>query len=143
MPTSNRANFTSQTISNLAKYPADWPEVEYEINQAPLSQTDRVIGGIIAVPVTPLSRGAVTISSNDTTNLPIIDPNWLTAETDIQVAIQAFRRARAMTETSVIQPVQIGAELSPGKDVTTNDQIHEWIKNNAYMNRHTSYTCRL
>lgn len=143
LPESYRANFTNTTIDDLAKFPEDWPEVEYEITEAPLSVADRVFGTIIAIPVSPLSRGAVTIVSNDTSDLPVIDPNWLTSETDIQVAIQAFKRTRAMLATSSIQPVLLGDEISPGRNVTTDDEIYEWIKDNSYMNWHASCTCKL
>jgi len=101
-----------------------------------------VTGNPIAIPVSPLSRGTVTITSNDTNYLPIIDPNWLTAETDIQVAIEAFKRARAMAEASSVRPIQLGDEVAPGSDVTTDEQIYEYIKDSAYMNWHASCTCR-
>lgn len=142
LPTANRANFTNSTVADLARFPADWPEVEYEVTEAPLASSDRSTGTIIAIPVSPLSRGTVTITSNDTSDLPIIDPRWLTSETDIQVAIEAFKRARAMFKTSSIQPILLGDEITPGKNVTTGDQIYEWIKNNAYMNWHASCTCK-
>lgn len=143
LPAANRVNFTNTTIAELARFPADWPEVEYEITEAPLSAANRVFGTIIAVPVAPTSRGTVTIVSNDTSDLPIVDPRWLTTETDIQVAIEAFKRARAMTQTSSIQPVLLGEEIAPGRNVTTDDEIYEWIKNNSYMNWHASCTCRM
>lgn len=142
VPAANRVNFTETTSSELAKFPADWPEIEYEISEAPQSGSDRVTGTVIAIPVSPLSRGTVSIVSNDTSDLPVISPNWLTNEADVQVAIQAFKRARAMTQTSAIQPILIGEEVSPGLNVTSDDDIYEWIKNNAYMNWHASCTCK-
>lgn len=142
LPAENRVNFTNAINSELDQFPADWPEIEYEITEAPLAASSRVTGTIIAIPVSPLSRGTVSIVSNDTSDLPVIDPNWLTSETDIQVAIQAFKRARAMLQTSAIQPILLGEEVSPGSNVTTDDEIYEWIKNNAYMNWHASCTCK-
>lgn len=143
LPDAYRSNFTNSTITDLAKFPQDWPEVEYEITEAPLSVAERVFGTIIAIPVSPTSRGSVTIISNDTSDLPVIDPRWLTCETDIQVAIQAFKRTRAMLATSAIQPVLLGDEISPGQNVTTDEDIYEWIKNNSYMNWHASCTCKM
>jgi choline dehydrogenase len=103
----------------------------------------RVTGTPIAIPVTPLSRGTITISSSDMSDPPIIDPNWLTSETDIQVAIEAFKRSRAIAEASSAIPVQIGEEVTPGVNVTTDAQIYEHIKESAYMNWHASCTCKL
>lgn len=74
---------------------------------------------------------------------PIIDPNWLTSPTDIQVAIEAFKRSRAMAEASSAIPIQIGDEFMPGKNVTSDADIHEYIKNSAYQNWHASCTCKL
>ncbi|KAE9981233.1 hypothetical protein EG328_011783 [Venturia inaequalis] len=143
LPAANRVNFTAQTIADLAKYPADWPEIEYEITEAPLGGLSRVTGTPIAIPVTPISRGTVTISSNDMSDPPIINPNWLTSPTDIQVAIEAFKRSRAMAEASSARPIQIGEEVMPGRNVTSDDDIHEYIKNSAYQNWHASCTCRM
>lgn len=141
LPAANRVNFTAQTIADLAKYPADWPEIEYEITEAPIAMLTQVAGTPIAIPVTPISRGTVTLSSNDMSDPPVIDPNWLTSPTDIQVAIEAFKRSRAMAEASSAIPIQIGDEVMPGKNVTLDADIHEYIKNTAYQNWHASCTC--
>lgn len=131
LPDAYRSNFTNSTSTDLAKFPQDWPEVEYDISEATLSVAERVFGTIIAIPVSPTSKGTVTIISNDTSDLPVIDPRWLTSETDIQVAVQAFKRTRAMLATSAIQPVLLGDEISLGQNVTTDEDIYEWIKNNS------------
>lgn len=104
---------------------------------------NQVTGTPIAIPVIQLSRGTVTISSNDMSEPPIINPNWLTSTTDIQVAIEAFKRSRAMAEASAVVPIQIGDEIMPGKNVTSDADIHEYIKNTAYQNWHASCTCEL
>lgn len=143
LPAQYRTNFTDSTIADLAQFPADWPEVEYEVAQIAyaLGTPTGIYGTIIAVPVSPLSRGNVTIVSNDTSDLPIINPNWLTSPTDQQVAIQAFKRARAMFNTKAIQPIIIGEEVNPGMSVQTDEQILEFVKSSAYQNWHASCTC--
>lgn len=145
VPAANRVNFTASTEADLAQFPADWPEIEYEITEALTTvgpDTNAVYGTILAILVAPISRGTVTIVSNDTTDLPVISPNWLTSPTDQQVAIQAFKRARAMFATKAIQGVLIGEEIAPGNTVQTDSQILEWIRNNSYMNWHASCTCK-
>jgi choline dehydrogenase len=74
---------------------------------------------------------------------PVIYPNWLTSKPEIQVAIEASKRSRAMAEASSARPMQIGDEITPGMNVTTDEQIHEYIKESAYMNWHASCTCKL
>lgn len=143
LPAAYRANFTNSTRADLAQFPADWPEVEYEVSQAPLGAGSEQVayGVVLAIPVSPLSRGTVTLASNDTKDLPIISPNWLTHPTDQQVAVQAFRRAREMFQTSVIQPLIVGQEVAPGLNVTSDADILEYIRNNSFMNWHAACTC--
>jgi choline dehydrogenase len=49
-----------------------------------------MIGSLVA----PTSRGYVTLRSNDTDDLPAIQPNWLDTESDAQVAVAIYRRLR-------------------------------------------------
>lgn len=51
-------------------------------------------GTIFTALVAPLSRGNVTIKSSDTSDLPIINPNWLSHPADAEVAVAGFKRAR-------------------------------------------------
>jgi choline dehydrogenase len=37
LPAASRVNFTNATISDLAKYPADWPEVSLNVTKARIS----------------------------------------------------------------------------------------------------------
>ena len=143
LPAAFRKNLTTSAQNDLAQFPADWPEIEYETTEAPLDVglNGVAYGTVIAIPVTPLSRGTVTLASNDTADLPIINPNWLTHPTDQQLAVQALKRARQMFETPVVQPVLIGEEVAPGKNVASDADLLEWIENNAYQNWHASCTC--
>jgi choline dehydrogenase len=93
--------------------------------------------------VAPISRGSVTISSPNTADLPIINPGWLTSEVDQEVAVAAFKRARAALATKAIQPVLIGQEYNPGPSVSTDAQILAWIQANAMTVWHASCTCAM
>lgn len=146
VPAKNRVSFTSTMESELAQFPADWPEIEYEITESLTtvgSNPDAVYGTIVGVLVAPLSRGDVTIISNDTADLPIINPNWLTSTTDQAVAVQAVKRAREMFATNAIQDVLIGVEVAPGPSAQTDAEILQYIKNTSYQNWHAACTCKL
>ena len=93
--------------------------------------------------VAPLSRGTVSISSSDTSVPPLIDPAWLTSPTDQQVAIAAYKRARAVFQANVIQPVLIGPEYYPGASVSTDAQILATIKHDMMTVWHASCTCAM
>jgi choline dehydrogenase len=93
--------------------------------------------------VAPISRGNVTISSPDTAVLPVINPNWLTSPVDQQVAVAAFKRARAFFAARGLEPILIGPEYNPGSSVCTDEQILQWIQDNMMTVWHASCTCAM
>lgn len=146
VPTSLSTNFSTETLNDLSKVPSDWPDLEYECAQTNLGVGSDPLGiyaTVLAILVAPTSRGNVTIISNDTSDLPIINPNWLTTATDEAVAIAGFKRARQLFNTAAIQPIIIGNEVSPGSNVQSDEQILDWIRETAYQNWHASCTCRM
>jgi len=144
LPSSYRSNLSTAALADLAMFPTDWPEVEYEISAASLSGSDpsKRFGTIVTVPVTPLSRGWVNITSNSTRDLPAINPNQLSHPTDREVAVQAFKRSRSFFYTEAMRPIVI-EEAMPGANVTSDGAILEYIMASGYQNWHASCTCRM
>jgi choline dehydrogenase len=93
--------------------------------------------------ITPLSRGNVSIASNDTTDPPLINPGWLSNPGDVEVAIQAIKRGRDFFGASAMQPVLVGEELLPGKNVTTDAEIAEFVHQYIATVWHASGTCAM
>ena len=87
--------------------------------------------------VAPLSRGNMTISSNDTNDYPVINPNWLSNDADLEVAVQAFKRTQAWVSASGIAT----APYIPDATVQTDEQIVQWIQENAVMIFHPTSSC--
>jgi hypothetical protein len=100
-------------------------------------------GTFVIVPVTPTSRGNITLQSNSMLDPPVINPNWLTSQTDKELALQALKRGRAIISSAAMQPILIGNETAPGQDVQTDEQLNEYIRNNFFMNWHAAATCRM
>lgn len=98
---------------------------------------------ILATIVAPFSRGTVTIASDNTDILPIINPNWLTDPTDQQVAVAAYKRARAVFNTPFAQRTVIGEEYHPGKEVNTDEEILAQFQHDLLTVWHASCTCRM
>lgn len=145
LPEPYRSALSQSARDELAGFSADWPELEYEINQAftpPTSSSGNGYGNILTILVAPKSRGTVTLASSSTTDLPIVDPGFLTEKTDQELAVQAFKRARSIASQSSILPIIIGEEVSPGPAVRTDEQILESIQQTAYQNWHASCTCK-
>jgi choline dehydrogenase len=98
---------------------------------------------ILTALVAPLSRGSVTISSADAAVLPVINPGWLTSTVDQEVAVAAYKRARAAFAAPVMQSVLIGPEYYPGSAVQTDAQILAQIRKDAMTVWHASCTCAM
>lgn len=123
---------------DLATLPADWPEIEYFTLPSYVGDfQDPTKGGptdgyeyatLMAVNIAPMSRGNMSISSASMRDQPLINPNWLTNNTDIEVVIAGFKRLRDIFETSAMSPVTIGPEYYPGANVTTDAQILQYVQ---------------
>ncbi|KAL4892540.1 hypothetical protein BDV59DRAFT_180136 [Aspergillus ambiguus] len=153
LPASSRMNLSSQTESDLAWLTSDWPEIEYfsadvylgNFSNPILSQPDdgKQYSSIAVVLAAPTSRGNVTIRSADTSNLPEINLNWLDTETDQEVAVAAFKRAREAFQSEAMRPVVIGDEFFPGNDYQTNEEILDVIRDMAMTLYHPACTCKM
>lgn len=154
VPRALRNFFTPSTESDLAQFSRDWPEIEflsapgYVGDFASLPTTQPKDGyqyaTILMALVAPLSRGNVTISSADTSDLPLINPAWLTSPTDQQVAIAAYKRVRQAFASKFMQPVLADpTEYYPSPSAQSNAQILEVVRNSLMTVWHAACTCKM
>lgn len=146
LPDDYRRNLSSSAREQLTQFPADWPEVEYEINDITTSQDPNDFNGygsFLTVDVAPLSRGTVTLQSSSMLDDPVINPNYFGNPADMEVAIQAVKRARMIMASEPMAPIRIGQEYAPGVAVQSDAQIEEYIKNSFFMNWHAACTCKM
>ncbi|MGB8711795.1 MAG: choline dehydrogenase [Onishia taeanensis] len=90
----------------------------------------------------PKSRGWVKLASSDPAAPPKIFFNYLHEEEDKQ----AYRDGLRLTREIFAQPAldaYRGDELSPGKDVISDEQVDEWIANSAETAYHPCGSCRM
>jgi choline dehydrogenase len=85
----------------------------------------------------------VTIRSTSITDPPVINPNWLTSTTDVQVALAAFKRIREAFASHDMRPVVIGEEYYPGPKVSTDEEILHVIRKSLMTVWHASCTCKM
>ncbi|MCJ1462395.1 hypothetical protein MMC07_000996 [Pseudocyphellaria aurata] len=153
LPQASRASFSANVSADLAKFPADWPEVEYLnvggyfgyqqnfIRDAP---TDGYNYASVPIAiVAPLSRGTIDISSADAADPPIINPNWLTHPADVAVAVAGYKRVRQMFATKAMAPILIGPETFPGPSVNTDKEILDIIRQSFSTVFHPACTCAM
>ncbi len=90
----------------------------------------------------PESTGYSRITSADPHELPEVQPNYLVAELDQQVAIKGIRMARRF-----LQSEQFGQwferEETPGQQVQTDDEMLSYARSTGNTGYHLVGTCRM
>ncbi len=92
--------------------------------------------------VRPKSRGTVRLSSSDPEAQPLIDPNYLADARDKEMTIKAVKLMREIG----VQPALAkfgAAEILPGPEVRTDEEILEFIKTHGRTAYHAVGTCRM
>lgn len=150
----------SQSLSNaslaaLASYPPDWPELEYLSLSVYLGWQNDSRGGdphdganyasLAVALVAPQSRGNLTIASPDAAVPPLINPNFLGAPADAELAVAGYKRARQFWATDAMRPFLVGEqpEAFPGPEVASDAQILDVIKRSYNTVYHASCTCAM
>ena len=88
------------------------------------------------------SRGSVKIKSKDPQEHPKLCFNYLSTEQDIREWGEAVRCARKILNQPAFEEFN-GGELSPGKEVNSDQEILNWVANDGETALHPSSTCRM
>ncbi|KAK3944450.1 hypothetical protein QBC46DRAFT_251846 [Diplogelasinospora grovesii] len=131
IPAAFRTNWSSEKKTMLAALPDDWPEIEYLVLPAPLTggtTPGASYATVFAALQAPQSTGNVSIASASMGDPPVINPNWLTAQADLDVLLAAFKRMRQMAASDAMADVIIGEEFLPGPAVQTDEQILAYFR---------------
>ncbi|KAJ5780666.1 Glucose-methanol-choline oxidoreductase [Penicillium paradoxum] len=153
LPSSFRANLTQESRQALSTFPSDWPELEwlpigafngYNLNKVTADPKDghqyaTLSGALIA----PLSRGSVRLDGPSMNTLPLIDPQFFADPTDVDLAIQGFKRQRQIWAELAKLGVAEHEEYFPGFNVSTDAQIWEFIQKSMTTVYHASATCKM
>ncbi len=78
----------------------------------------------------PTSRGHVTIASKDPTAAPLIRPNYLSTERDIDEVIQGSRLVRRIAGAPALAAVTT-AEISPSPSVESDAALLDYFRENS------------
>ncbi|KAL4769722.1 hypothetical protein BDW60DRAFT_224754 [Aspergillus nidulans var. acristatus] len=153
IPPSHREAFSAETEKRLAEFPEDWPEVEYMSGAGYVGSFTGLMstqpkdgyqyGSILGILITPTSRGNITLASADTSDPPVINPNWLTTEADQEAAIAIFRRIREIFASDGMAPVILGDEYYPGNGTQADAEILRFIQKNVMTLWHPSCTNKM
>ncbi len=93
-------------------------------------------------PNKPASRGRVAISSGDPRESPSILFNYLSRQEDVE----DWRRCIRLTREIIAQPAMDdyrGEEIQPGLDISSDEEIDRWVRDNIESAYHPCGTCRM
>lgn len=90
----------------------------------------------------PTSVGRVTLASADPLAAPVIDQNYLATDSDRQALRQGVRIARSVFQQPAFDAYR-GAELAPGPEVISDDDIDAFIRAKAEAEYHSAGTCKM
>lgn len=88
------------------------------------------------------TKGHVHIKSNDPKDKPEILFNYLATEQDRREWVEAVRTSRELLDTPAMKEFTDG-EISPGSAVETDEEILEWVRNDAETALHPSCTAKM
>ncbi|OBK92647.1 choline dehydrogenase [Mycobacterium asiaticum] len=95
---------------------------------------------IAAALMRPFSRGSIRLSGPDTSDRPIIDPNYFDEDIDLRTVVAGLRRARQIGDASAFKEWR-GAEAMPGNGVENDDALGIFAKTAFQSYFHPVGTC--
>ncbi len=109
----------------------------------PLIQPDPFPGVLIGYnPCKPTSKGSVHIKSTDPFIAPEMKPNYLSTDYDNKLMLSGMHLMRSLLGTEAFKSV-VEEEIMPGAHCTQDNDLMEYIKENAWTVFHQCGTCRM
>ena len=99
---------------------------------------------ILSLPgfVRPLSRGWVRLASSDPLANPSIDANYGAEKADIDRIVKMVKIAREIYQTEAFAELGL-TEVSPGEEVSTEEDLRDWVTNNTGSYYHFVGSCKM
>ena len=88
------------------------------------------------------STGSIHVKSNSPKAPPAIRFNFLSAQLDREVTLEAMRIARRIMTAPAMRDIA-NDEIAPGVDIQSDDELLDWVKNNAETTYHPVGTCKM
>jgi choline dehydrogenase-like flavoprotein len=140
-----------QNISECAlfcKSSPGWigPDLQFSFVHIPF---DIIIGqknpnaiSILPGVVRPMSRGWIRLASKNPLDKPLVHPNYLGVEADVERLVHAVKIARQIFGTRAFSS-WIKQELLPGPEVQSNAQLRAFVRKNADSYHHQAGSCKM
>ena len=90
----------------------------------------------------PESHGDIRLTSGDPAEPPVIDPGYLTADSDLRLLVTGARIAERLCDTDALRPY-VGAPMAPYPGKVDDAMLATLIRENAQTAYHPVGTCRM
>lgn len=97
---------------------------------------------LLACNVRPLSSGSVTLTSANPADTPVVDPNYLADERDLEVSVAGFKLMRTVFDAPAFRGI-LKQEQLPGPSVQTDDEIRDYIRRWGKTDYHPVGSCKM
>jgi choline dehydrogenase len=88
------------------------------------------------------STGSIHVTSKAPDTPPAIRFNFLSAQLDREVTLEAMRLTRRIMSAPAMLDIAID-ETAPGVDIESDDELLDWVRNNAETTYHPVGTCKM
>lgn len=124
-----------------------WPNIQYHFLPAAMRYDGQAAfdghGFQVHVgPNKPESRGSVEVVSSNPNDKPKIEFNYISTEQDKQDWRDCIRLTREILNQPAMDEFR-GDEIQPGLNITTDEQIDEWVRQNVESAYHPSCSCKM
>ena len=123
------------------------PDIQYHFSNYSINETtgvpDSFPGMTFSVcHLRPETRGEILLNNTDPNEHPQIIPNYLSADEDCRVAIEAIRLTRKIASTQPLASL-IHEEVNPGHQVMSDADCLDFARSNGTSIYHPVGTCRM
>ena len=96
----------------------------------------------LAVATVPEARGSIRLAGPDPATPPLIDPNYLGAESDVRRIVLGLQVAREIAATEPFAPWR-GREVLPGPDVIDEEALRSFVARATSTYYHPVGSCAM
>jgi len=97
---------------------------------------------LLACNIRPKSSGAVSILSPDPKVRPVVDPNYMANNADMEVAVEGFKIMRKVFAAPAFRHLLKDEQL-PGPSVQTDEEIRDFIRKWGKTDYHPVGSCKM
>ncbi len=88
------------------------------------------------------STGSIHVTSKSPRTQPAVRFNFLTAQLDRDVTLEAMRITRRIMTAPAMQAIATD-EVAPGVNIQSDDELLDWVRKNAETTYHPVGTCKM